>query len=194
MSSSKIILASGSKYRKQQLEQLGLAFESLKPLIDENEHKDYKLPPCEFTLKLGRLKAESLADQYQDNIIIGSDQVAYFNNKFLEKSNTEEEATEKLLQLQNNTHKLYTSLVVWTSGEVYEHVDITELKMRALTKEQIVSYIKKDQSLDCAGGYKFESKGQFLFEQISTKDPSSIVGLPMLKLTTILIENGVNVL
>lgn len=190
----KVILASSSEYRKQQLQQLGIAFKSIKPAIDEQSLKDYNLSPCEFTLKLGLEKAKSLVAEHPEAIIIGSDQVAHFNNEYLEKSKTHNEACEKLLKLQNNTHKLYTSLVIVTPNNTYEHVDVTELKMRPLTEEQISNYVKKDQTLNCAGGYKFEQSGQFLFEYINTKDPSSIIGLPMLKLTTILIENGVKIL
>ncbi|MCH2534439.1 MAG: Maf family protein [Bdellovibrionales bacterium] len=190
----KIILASSSEFRKQQLQQLGIHFNSIKPAIDEESLKNYDLPPCEFTLKLGYEKAQSLTTNHPDSIIIGSDQVAYFNEQYLEKSKTHKEACDKLLKLQNNTHKLYTSLVVITPKQTYEHVDVTELKMRPLSEQQISNYVQKDQSLNCAGGYKFEKSGQFLFEYINTKDPSSIIGLPMLKLTTILIENGVKIL
>ena len=189
-----VILASSSEFRKQQLQQLGSAYKSIKPAIDEQSLKNYDLSPCEFTLKLGLEKAKSLAPDHPESIIIGSDQVAYFNNEYLEKSKTHQEACDKLLKLQNNTHKLYTSLVVVTPNNTYEHVDVTELKMRPLTEQQISDYVHKDQSLNCAGGYKFEQSGQFLFEYINTKDPSSIIGLPMLKLTTILLENGVKVL
>lgn len=190
-----IILASGSKYRQQQLQQLlGHSFTSIKPKINENEYKDYNLSPCEFTLKLGRLKAQSLQSENPESIIIGSDQVAYYNEEYLEKSENFEQACEKLKKLQGQTHYLYTSLVIVTAKKIYEHVDVTELKMRPLSREHIKNYIKKDNSLDCAGGYKFEASGQFLFEHIQTKDPSSIIGLPMLKLTSILIENGVEIL
>lgn len=189
-----IILASGSKYRQQQLQKLGIKFQSIKPHIDEESLKDYSLPPEEFTLDLGEKKAKSIHDIYPHALVIGSDQVAYFEGQYLEKSKTHTEAADKLLKLQNKTHRLYTSLVLITPHTTQRYVDITELKMRTLSEKQISAYIKKDDSLDCAGGYKFEQFGQFLFESINTNDPSSIVGLPMLKLTSLLIENGVKIL
>jgi septum formation protein len=58
--------------------------------------------------------------------------------------------------------------------------------MRPLSDEQIRNYVDLENPLDCAGSYKIEGLGVSLFERVQTKDPSAIVGLPLMALTQIL--------
>ena len=96
--------------------------------------------------------------------------------------------------LQGATHQLLTALCVVYKGSMVQHVDITELTMRSLTNSQIKNYVDLENPIDCAGSYKFEGLGISLFEKVQTKDPSAIVGLPLMALTQILEKLQVQVL
>ncbi len=191
----RIILASTSPYRKKLLQQLNLAFSVEAPAVDEAVLKktaQVSLP--DLPLYLAQKKAESVASLFPSDIIIGSDQMGLFDHKSLDKPGTRDKAILQLQTLQGHTHQLLTALCVIHRGKLLQHVDITELTMRSLTDSQIKNYVDLENPVDCAGSYKFEGLGIALFAKVQTKDPSAIVGLPLMALTQILESLQVQVL
>ncbi len=184
----KIILASQSPYRKQLLENLGLEFSVCAPELNEDDFKSKESDPKNLCRLLAYEKAHSLIKKYPKHVIIGSDQLVSFESEILNKPETPKNAIDQLLKLSGKTHRLYTSICVLKGGEIFENINITELKMRDLTKDQVVSYIQKDNPIDCAGSYKLEKAGITLFETINTSDHSAIIGLPLMELTHILLK------
>jgi len=85
-----ITLASTSIYRKKLLESLHITFECLSPTFDEDNFDKNSYATNELSLKLAQLKAQSLENQRPQNIIIGSDQVIYCENKILSKPKSKE--------------------------------------------------------------------------------------------------------
>jgi septum formation protein len=73
-------------------------------------------------------------------------------------------------------------------------VSAAELRFRPLTREMAARYVERDDPVDCAGSFKFESHGVALFEQVKTDDPTAIQGLPLLWLGSCLQRLGVAVL
>lgn len=193
--SSKIILASTSKYRKQLMEQLNVPFTAVAPLADEEAlKKQSSVSLADLPLFLAQKKAESLIALYPNGIIIGSDQMGLLGSTALNKAGTKDKAIQQLMSLQGRTHTLLTAMSVYTQGQWHHHVDTTKLTMRALTREQIVRYVDLENPVDCAGSYKIEALGVSLFEKVESNDPSSIVGLPLMALTHILEKIGSPVL
>ena len=191
----KIILASTSPYRKQLLQQLNLQFTTVKPLADEESlKKTAKVSLLDLPLFLAQKKAESLITQYPQDLIIGSDQMGLLNNTPLNKTGTKDKAIQQLKTLQGKTHTLLTALAVYAQGKWHHHVDTTTLTMRSLTDEQIKNYVDLENPIDCAGSYKIEGLGVSLFEHVKTKDPSAIVGLPLMALTLILEKLSIKVI
>jgi septum formation protein len=183
----KIILASTSPYRKKLLEQLNISFTAVAPLVDEETlKKTSSVSLSDLPLFLAQKKAESLIALYPHSIIIGSDQMGLLDSHSLNKAGTRDKAITQLLSLQGRTHTLLTALSVYSSGQWFHHVDTTKLTMRPLTREQIVRYVDLENPIDCAGSYKIEALGVSLFENIESRDPSAIVGLPLMALTRIL--------
>ncbi len=175
------ILASQSPYRRAQLESLKLKFEVCAPSFDEESAKSLGGSAQELSLKLAEQKALSLCPQFPQQVIVGSDQVLAFGPKTLGKPGSREENILRLLELQGQSHQLYTSVAIVGPGqEPFLHTDCTKLKMRPLSRQEIETYVDLDQAWDCAGGYKFESLGLSLFEKVETEDPSSIIGLPLI--------------
>ena len=184
----RIVLASESPYRKAQLFSLGVSFDTKKPLIDEELEKQKFHGPREMAVGLAKLKALSLKSP--DSIVIGGDQLVSFEGKILGKPKTFANAVAQLLSLQNKTHEILTAITVVTSEQIIEHLDITRLTMKAFSEQQIEDYVKLDHPLDCAGSYKFEKNGAALFSRVESEDLSSIVGLPLIKLSQILQNLG----
>jgi septum formation protein len=191
----RIILASTSPYRRKLLQQLNLTFSVESPAVDEAVLKktaQVSLP--DLPLYLARKKAESVAALFPNDIVIGSDQMGLFDHKSLDKPGTKDKAVLQLKKLQGSTHQLLTALCVIHRGKLFQHLDITELTMRPLNDAQIKNYVDLENPVDCAGSYKFEGLGIALFEKVQTKDPSAIVGLPLMALTQILESIQVQVL
>ena len=188
-----LILASKSPYRKQLLSRLGISFDCIDSNYDESTLKLEINDPTILTQKLALNKALEVKKKYSDSIIIGSDQVCHFNNKVLGKAGNIVGAKEQLLSLQGQFHELVTSYVIIHQDQIIEHTNITKLKMRNLTEEQIKNYLILDNPIDCAGSYKLELNGISLMEDIQTSDHTAIIGLPLISLANDLNKIGVQV-
>lgn len=179
-----LILASTSPYRKQQLESLGINFRAIAPFANEEELKTKHPATADLALFLAKEKALSLRAQYPKEWILGADQLVSFKGDLLGKPKTRENACKILGRLQDDTHELVTSFYLSGEQTHFSHTDITKLKMRRLTPEEIESYVEQDDPLDCAGSYKLEKRGIALFEKIESEDFSAIQGLPLIAFST----------
>lgn len=186
----KIVLASTSIYRQAQLKTLGIPFIAEKPLIDEEKEKDLSLNPKDLALKLSFLKAQSLAKPHQ--ITIGGDQLVSFENQILGKPGSIENAIQQITKMQNQTHELITALTIFDGPDNFKQVlNITKMKLKKLSSEQIKKYIELDNPVDCAGSYKIEKHGVQIMEAIETSDFTAIQGLPLLELSKVLAQMGI---
>jgi len=188
-----IVLGSTSKYRAELLTRLGLAFEAARPNCDETPQIDEK--PLDLALRLAKTKAHSLTTRYPESIIIGSDQVCALAGQVLGKPGTVENAVQQLRTMQGQSVIFYTALSVLNSktGETQNAVDQTIATLRNLTEAEIDRYIEAEMPLDCAGSFMVEKLGISLFEQVESKDPTALIGLPLISLCKTLRHFGVNV-
>lgn len=189
---SRLILASGSVYRRQMLERLGLKFEVDPADIDES--------PCpgedgaSLARRLSREKAETVAKRSPGAIVIGADQVAECNGRLLGKPGNAERAAEQLAWMSGRT-VVYHSAMVFCQDERRDEVLVpTVLRMRRLTLERIERYLELDRPYDCAGAMRSESLGVTLVESISSDDPTALIGLPLIACVRLLEDFGVDCL
>jgi septum formation protein len=188
--SPSLVLASTSRYRRELLARLGVPFRAVAPACDEESLKRPGEAPRERAERLALAKAESLRELEPGAILLGSDQAATLDGAILDKPGTRARAAEQLRRLSGRTHELVTAVVLVHPGGVARHTDVTRLSMRALDDAAIDRYLDADEPFDCAGSYKFEARGVALFEQVATKDPTAIVGLPLIAVTTLLRDLG----
>jgi len=186
----KLVLASQSKYRQALLKQLNLEFTTINPDIDESPYPDED--PTQHVLRLAKAKALEHAAQFPESLIIGADIVTILDGKITGKPRDYAEAV-KFLQLSSD--KVITNLtgvcVLNTStGKSLVDMVATEVKFKSLSTEQIQRYIEKEQPYDNAGAFRIQSLGITLLEQVSTVDPTAIIGLPLICLTSMLAEFG----
>ncbi|MFC3852976.1 Maf family protein [Salinispirillum marinum] len=190
-----LILASTSPYRKELLTRLHIPFQTARPDADETP-----LPgemPETLALRLASLKAESLADTFTDALIIGSDQVATLDDIVpIGKPGTVDQAKSQLRAASGRTVTFYTGLSVFNSanGQQDALVDRYEIQFRNLTDAEIDRYIELEQPLDCAGSFKSEGLGSALFARHQGADPTSLIGLPLIALCSLLQKHGMKVL
>jgi septum formation protein len=189
-----LVLASSSRYRCELLARLGLAFTSVSPDIDERPRPNETAR--ELVERLARMKADAVAPRYPDALVVGSDQVAVHREALLTKPGTEETAVEQLVALSGATATFYTSLCVLNTltGNVRAAVETVDVTFRRLTRNEIVDYVKREQPLDAAGSFKSEGLGIALFERVESHDPTTLIGLPLIRVTEFLTQEGMPVL
>lgn len=188
---TQLVLGSTSRYRRDLLDRLGLDYLAVSHLVDEDEYKWDGRDAAELAGTLSVAKAQSLRSAYPDAYILGSDQVAVLGAEILSKPVTVERACAQLAALSGRTHRLITGIALATpDGEVWTEVDEHRMTMRALQGDEIARYVAADQPLDCCGSYRIESRGMMLFEAIEGSDYTAIVGLGLIKVTSLLRRAG----
>lgn len=183
-----LILASQSSYRKALLQRLALPFDCQAPHIDETRHPNE--PVTDMVIRLGHEKADKIAQQHPDAWIIASDQSACFEDKALGKPGCFDKALEQLMQMQGKRITFYTSLILHTPAQRFEHLDQTHVYFRNLGKNQLSHYLRQEEPYQCAGAFKSEGLGACLFERIENNDPSALIGLPLIQLAHWLTDLG----
>lgn len=189
MSNPPLILASSSVYRKELLTRLGLPFETLSPEIDETPLSGES--PYDLSVRLAREKALAVRALRPDAVIIASDQVCELNGKPLGKPGIFDRAREQLRAMAGREAVYHTALcVIDAQGTVRECVSDTVVTMRELTDEAIDDYLMREKPFSCAGSAKIERLGIALMKSVKSDDPTSLIGLPLMRLTSFLIASG----
>jgi len=189
----KIILASSSPYRKQLLERLRLDFECLSPDIDESV--DCGEAAGDYVRRLAHAKAAAIAESNPEAVVIGSDQCAVLEGRILGKPGTHENALRQLRDAQGKTVIFHTAVCVMRlQGDFCELDEVPfEVDFRNLADEQLERYLRAEQPYQCAGSFKAEGYGACLFRRLRGDDPNALIGLPLLRLTTMLESAGIEV-
>lgn len=187
-----IVLASSSPYRHALLTRLNLPYQSISPDIDETPLNNEQ--PDALVSRLAYEKAFAIAKNVDNTVVIGSDQVATINNHILTKPGNMENAITQLLACSGNNVTFYTSLCVVDTQDSKHHqiVDTFTVGFRELSIQQIKRYLEIEKPFDCAGSFKAEGMGITLFTHLSGRDPNSLIGLPLIQLTSILQQLGLD--
>jgi septum formation protein len=190
-----LVLASTSPYRLQLLRQLGVSFSVAAPLFDEQ--LDQGVSPELLVRHQALHKAKSLAGRYPDALIIGADQVFIdARHRILGKAGSAEQAVAQLMEMQGRAHTFYTGVALYdsASGAHLATCETFTVTLRPLTEEQVRRYVARDNPIDCAGSFKIEGLGIALMEKLEGHDYTTLIGLPLIRLTDMLAQFGVNVL
>ena len=190
----RIILASSSPFRRQLLARLDLEFESVSPDIDESILPD-ETPP-QLARRLALSKAQAVADQNADALIIGSDQVAVIDKEIIGKPGSHDKAMEQLQHASGKTLEFFTAVCVLNSATGHSQHEIIPIsvRFRQLDDATIKRYLLREQPYDCAGAFKSEGLGIALLEGIYGNDPTALIGLPLISLSRMLKREGMPVI
>ncbi len=183
MQSKKIVLATNSEIRRKIASRFSSDVRFVSPKINEEDLKNKfnHLPPEDMCYELAKAKSLSITD-YPDEFILGCDQICLLGNKVFSKPINAENSIEQLNELKGKTHKLIGHYVFSKNNEVIlsEQI-ICEMNMRALTNDEIISYVKLDEPFFSCGAYKFEENGFTLFNSV-IGSLEAINGLPLKEL------------
>ena len=190
----KIVLASSSTYRKKLLEPLLPSLTCVAPNIDESVQKGESAE--NYVSRLAQEKAKVVALQQTNALVIGSDQCAVLKGNIISKPGNHENAIAQLKASSGKTITFYTGLCVINTHSHSQQVscETFQVTFRKLSEKQIIAYLDKDQSYDCAGSFKVESLGITLFEKMQGDDYNTLIGLPLIKLTSMLQAEGFDLL
>jgi len=189
----RLILASGSIYRKELLSRIQLPFEAISPDIDETPSAGES--PEATALRLARQKAEAIAKHHPNSLVIGSDQVATLDGEQIGKPGNHENALKQLIRMRGRRVIFHTALCLLDNrnpGEPVLQIDNiqTFVTFRDLPDAELDAYLRIEQPYDCAGSAKNEGLGIAILERIDSTDPSALTGLPMIALTGMLRNAG----
>lgn len=176
---SKIILASASPRRKELMELAGYDFEVI--CADIVEVVPEEAMPQEVVMSLALQKAQAVAAEHKEAVVIGSDTVVALDGKILGKPHSEQEACEMLRLLSGRTHKVFTGVAIVCGGKVKNFFDETDVEFYSLGDDEIKKYVATGEPTDKAGAYGIQGKGSVLVKRING-DFFSVMGLPIAKL------------
>ncbi len=190
----KLLLASSSPYRRKLLEQLDIEFEWASPDVDESPLPNEQ--PIDLVARLARTKAQTLAAQYPNHWIVGSDQVACLDHRMLGKPGNIENARRQLRGCRGRRVEFLTGLCLFNAEERHSTtlVDPFAVTFRELSDAQIDRYLIRETPFDCAGSFKVEGLGIALFEKLEGNDPNALIGLPLIQLVTLLKRANIDVI
>jgi septum formation protein len=187
-----LILASGSVYRRQMLQRLGLPFQVITTDVDETPGLGET--GAELAERLAVAKARAIASTHPEALVIGSDQVAECMGELLGKPGSVERAVEQLRVCSGRDVVFHSAVAIAGGDRILHQVVPTKVRMKTLGDKQIRSYLEHDKPMDCAGAMKSESLGIALTDAISSDDPTALIGLPLIATISLLNQFGVDVI
>ncbi len=185
-----LVLGSTSRYRAELLHRLRVPFEVIGPEVDETPQPG-ELPGA-LALRLAIAKAQAVARQRPDAVVIGSDQVADLHGEPLGKPGTHERAVVQLTRMSGQTVRFHTAVAVVCRdiGFVQHEVAVVSVRFRELGDAEIEHYLHAEQPYDCAGSAKSEGLGISLLDTIDNDDPTALIGLPLIRTCRLLRAAG----
>lgn len=189
-----IILASSSTARKKQLSQLGVNFRAISPDIDETPL--YNEAASELVLRLAKSKALKVAENHQNSWVIGCDQVAVFKNIIYGKPYNHETAMKVLSKFSGNTVESKTGICLanYSKNIFLTATESYSVTFRDYSLEQADRYLKLEQPYYSAGSINIDGLGVSLIKSYHGRDYNSLIGLPLIQLTDLFLQAGIDIL
>lgn len=176
----RIVLASASPRRRELIKLIS------DDVICVPSGEDESLPDgiaaSETPEYLAKLKAQSVARDYPDDIVIGSDTVVILSGELLSKPESAEDACKKLSSLSGKVHQVITGCCIIKDGNMRTFSETTEVEFYPLSEKEIRDYIATGEPMDKAGAYGIQGRGALFVKGIKG-DYFNVVGLPVAKLS-----------
>jgi septum formation protein len=185
---SDLILASTSPARRALMDALGVRYRAEPPGVDEAvaEGTSAEAAVAELALR----KARAVLARHPGALVLGADQLGWFEGRRLGKPADRAAAREQLGAMAGKTHALYTGVCLVGPGLEKIHVDVARITLYPLAPDELQRYLDLGEWEGCAGSYRVEGRGQALMRAIEG-DRTGIQGLPMPAVVRFLREAGV---
>ena len=192
MPARRLVLASTSRYRRELLERLRLPFDVVAPGVEETPLDDET--PSATALRLALAKADAVALDDAEAVVIGSDQVADLDGRGLGKPGDHVRATAQLAAMRGRTVVFQTAVAVVCRAIGFRVAELVPVavRFRDLSDAEIERYLRVETPYDCAGSAKIETLGIALVESVASDDPTALIGLPLIRTCALLRRAGVD--
>ncbi len=173
---TKLILASGSPRRSEILTSVGWEFEKIVADIDESEIEGES--PENYVQRLAREKAEVVAANNPNRIVLGADTTVVINQQIIGKPTDLDDAQRMLRLLSGNWHEVLTGVAIVKNGETRVGIRSTKVKFAELSDTEVEYLVMFGEPLDKAGAYAVQAQAALFIEGIEG-DYWNVVGLPI---------------
>ncbi|MBL4606196.1 MAG: septum formation protein Maf [Flavobacteriaceae bacterium] len=180
LSNYNIILASGSPRRQNFFQQLDIPFSIQLKEIEEiyPEH----LKAAAITDYLADLKSQPFTDLKENDLLVTSDTIVWFEGKAIGKPKDAQDAFNMLKEMSGKKHFVYTSVSIKSRSFQKVFHDETIVEFEKFTDEEIHYYLKKDQPFDKAGSYGIQDWIGLIGVKSIEGSYFNVMGLPVHKL------------
>jgi septum formation protein len=174
----RLILASASPRRRELLVQLGVPFEVV--VADVTEHEDPLTDPRVMVAHNAALKADWVARQNPDAIVLGADTTVFLDGKAINKPRDLAESRSMLRRLSGREHTVYTGIAIrrLSSGLRIDEGVSSQVQFKAFGDAVIEDYIRLVNTLDKAGAYSIQEQTDLIIAGFQGSF-TNIMGLPM---------------
>jgi septum formation protein len=190
---TKLVLASTSPARKKLLAEAGISFETIAPGVDEDLLVAQQSPATavELTQLLAAAKAEAVASQFENSLVLGCDSALEFDGQILGKPYKPEVAIKRWMAMRGRSGFLHSGhhLIDTESGSSLGSVSKTEVHFANLSDAEIERYVATGEPLNVAGAFTIDGLGGAFVESISG-DYHTVVGLSLVELRRLVIGLG----
>ena len=188
-----LILGSTSPYRKKLLQRLSIPFTTASPDIEETVLKNESAQ--DYVKRLALQKAQAVAKQYPNALIIGSDQCSILKGVIRGKPKHHQNAVQQLRESSGERVTFLTGLCLYDAKTNDYQLDLVpfHVDFRILTDYEIEAYLQVEQPYACAGSFKSEGLGISLFKRLQGDDPTALIGLPLIRLSEMLRQKNIRI-
>ena len=172
------ILASASPRREDLLRSVGLMFKIIPAHVDEAYLEGES--PSAHVKRLSRNKAQTIAAQYPEALVLGADTIVVIDGLILGKPKNKKQAREMLTRLSNRTHTVFTgfTLILSDAGILKTKVVRSSVQFKEIAPDEMDWYIHCDEPYDKAGGYAVQGRGAYFIKAIRGSY-TNVIGLPL---------------
>ncbi len=182
-----LILASASPRRFELLKLITEDFSVL--TAQDDETLPYGILPSQAVMLLARRKAEAVAVQRPDDVIIGADTIVALGDEVFGKPRDRRQAADMLAALCGRTHEVYTGVCICHAGGVDCFSQAASVTFAEMDRQEIADYVASGEPDDKAGAYGIQGLGARFIARIEG-DYYTVMGLPVQALYQALRQKG----
>ena len=171
-----LILASQSPRRRELLSFIQKDFQVCASNAEEIIPDGLK--PHEVVMHLAKIKAEQVAHEHPEAVVVGADTVVVLDGQIMGKPKDHEDCVRMISALSGREHEVFTGVAIVANGRTDSFYQRTAVRFLKLTKEEIDWYASLDEPYDKAGGYGIQGAAGLFICRISGSY-SAIMGLPV---------------
>ncbi len=186
---NRFILASQSPRRIELLQNAGYHFDAIPSGIDETTFDMLAMSPANYAITLAKAKAEDIAKQYPNQLVLGADTIVDYEGEIIGKPNNEAHAKRIVEKLFSKPHFVVTGMaLIWKTKQVelLTH-ESTQVFPHVMSQSQIEAHLKSDTWQGKAGAYAIQENGDVFIERLEGS-LTNVIGLPMERLKDLLQE------